>query len=47
MIDADDQSIHERLKQFHIALDPEKGELNQDTRLPNILTYSHSKLIPK
>ncbi|MEM7592982.1 MAG: hypothetical protein AAF383_15940 [Cyanobacteria bacterium P01_A01_bin.83] len=34
MIDADDQSIYERLKQFHIALDPEKGELNQDTRFP-------------
>ncbi len=34
MIDADDKSIYERIKRFHKALDPEKGELNQDTRFP-------------
>lgn len=32
MLDADNKTIEERFKTLHMALDREKGELNQDTR---------------
>ncbi|NET55999.1 MAG: hypothetical protein F6K47_07455 [Symploca sp. SIO2E6] len=34
MIDADERSIDERIRELNIALDKEKGKLNQDLRLP-------------
>lgn len=34
MLDADDKTIEERFKTLHMALDNEKGKLNQDTRNP-------------
>ncbi|GAB4303276.1 MAG: hypothetical protein Fur0025_44500 [Oscillatoriaceae cyanobacterium] len=35
MIDADEESLHERMRSFHIALDETAGNLNQDARMPH------------
>lgn len=35
MIDADEDSLHDRMRSLHIALDETAGNLNQDPRLPD------------
>ncbi|MEM8674098.1 MAG: hypothetical protein AAGF83_09545 [Cyanobacteria bacterium P01_G01_bin.67] len=35
MLDADNKTIYEQFKTLHMALDQEKGKLNQDTRDPS------------
>ncbi|MEC4985411.1 MAG: hypothetical protein SAJ37_13135 [Oscillatoria sp. PMC 1068.18] len=35
MIDADEDSLYDKMRSLHIALDETAGNLNQDTRFPN------------